>query len=146
MSYTPNPPPFDVKELPRYIQQELDRLGRALEDNSDKVFYRTMPTTSNSLSVSNGVSANWKVDGNILRVSTSTTQTFTGLQRGALSGNREIVFINIGTGVAVLKREAAESSASNRLALVTDLSLSQNGAVIFWRDPYSFRWRGIGRT
>lgn len=144
--YTPNPAPFDVKEVPRFLDMELQRISRSLADNSSAVFYRTMPSTADSLSVSNGSSANWKVSGNVLRVSTSTTQTFTGLQRGALDGMREVVFLNIGTGVAVLKNQAAESSASNRFALVTDLSLSQNGAVVFWRDPYSFRWRGISRT
>lgn len=143
--YVPNPPPFDAKQLPAFLDLELQRISRSMADNTSAVFYRTMPTTSDSLSVSNGSSANWKVAGNVLRVSTSVTQTFTGLQRGAMDALREVVFINIGTGVAVLKNQAAESSASNRFALVTDLSLSQNGAVTFWRDPYSFRWRGISR-
>lgn len=145
MSYDPNPCPFDVKELPRFLDLELQRISRSLADSTDRVFYRTNPTTADSLSVSNGSSANWRVDGNVVRVSTSSTQTFTGFQRGQLADLREVVFINIGTGVAVLKNQAAESSASNRFALVTDLSLSQNAAVIFWRDPYSARWRGIAR-
>lgn len=145
MSYDPAPVPFDVKELPRFLQTELSRISKDLADNADSVFYRTLPTTSGSLSVSSGSSANWRVAGNVLLVSTSTTQTFTGLQRGALDSLREVVFVNVGTGVAVLKREAAESSASNRFAIVTDLSLSQNGAVTFWRDPYAARWRGISR-
>lgn len=143
--YTPNPAPFDVKDVPRFLDSELQRISRSLADNSSSVFYRTMPTTSGSLSVSNGSSANWRVAGNVLLVSTSTTQTFTGLQRGTLDPFREVVFVNVGTGVAVLKSEAAESSASNRLALVTSISLSQNGACTFWRDPYASRWRGISR-
>lgn len=143
--YTPNPPPTDVKEIPRFLDLELQRVSRSLADNSSSVFYRTMPTTSGSLSVTNASSANWRVAGNVLLVSTSTTQTFTGLQRGTLDPFREVVFVNVGTGVAVLKNQAAESSASNRFALVTDLSLSQNGAVTFWRDPYASRWRGISR-
>jgi hypothetical protein len=143
--YTPNPAPFDVKEIPRFLDLELQRISRSLADNADSVFYRTMPTTSTSLSVSNGSSANWRVAGNVLLVSTSTTQTFTGLQRGILDTFREVVFVNVGSGVAVLKREAAESSVSNRFAIVTDLSLSQNGAVTFWRDPYANRWRGISK-
>jgi len=143
--YTPNPAPFDVKEVPRFLDLELQRISRSLADNADSVFYRTMPTTSTSLSVSNGSSANWRVAGNVLLVSTSTTQTFTGLQRGALDALREVVFINVGTGVAVLKSEAAESSASNRFSLVTSLSLSQNGSLVLWRDPYAARWRGIAK-
>src|SRR5690349_9255209 len=143
--YTPNPVPFDAKELPQFLQLELSRIAKDLSDDTSVVFYRTMPSTSTSLSVSNGVSANWKVAGNVLLVSTSTTQTFTGLQRGQLDAYREVVFVNVGTGVAVLKSQAAESSASNRFALVTDLSLSQNAAVGFWRDPFAARWRGIYR-
>lgn len=146
MSYTPAPPPLDVKQLPEFLQREFRRVSEDLADNADSVFYRTLPTTSGSLSVSNGSSANWKVAGNVLRVSTSVTQTFTGLQRGALDALREIVFINIGTGVAVLKSQASESSASNRFALVNDYQLSTNAACGLWRDPYSARWRGIWRT
>lgn len=143
--YIPNPAPFDLKQLPQFLQLELSRIAKDLADNTSVVFYRTMPSTPTSLSVSNGSSANWKVAGNVLLVSTSTTQTFTGLQRGQLDAYREVVFINVGTGVAVLKSQAAESSASNRFALVTDLSLSQNAAVTFWRDPFAARWRGISR-
>jgi len=146
MSYTPSPPPFDIKQVPEYLQRELRRLSEDLADQADSVFYRTLPVTSLSLSVSNGSSANWKVDGNLLLVSTSVTQTFTGLQRGVLSPMRELVFINVGTGVAALKSEAAESSASNRFALVTDYQLSKNAAAILWRDPYASRWRGISKT
>ncbi len=79
-------------------------------------------------------------------MSTSTTQTFTGLQRATFDAFREVVFINVGNGVAVLKSQAAESSASNRLALVTDYQLSLNAACGLWRDPYAARWRGIWKT
>jgi len=145
--YTPAPVPFDVKELPQFLQSEFRRISQDLADQADSVFYRTLPATSGSLSVSAGVSANWKVDGNILLVSTSVTQTFTGLQRGVLSPMREIVFINVGTGVAALKSEAAESSASNRFAFAaSNYQLSQNAAVILWRDPFAYRWRGIAKT
>lgn len=144
--YTPNPTPFDVKEITRFLDLELQRISRSLADNTSAVFYRTMPTTSGSLSVSNGSSANWKVAGNVLLVSTSTTQTFTGLQRAALDPFREVVFINTGTGVAVLKSQAAESSASNRFALVADYQLSTNAAAHLWRDSYAARWRGIAKT
>lgn len=146
MSYQAGTVPFDVKELPRFLQTELRRIAADLADSADAVFYRTAPTQSISLSVSNGSSANWKVTGNVLLVSTSVTQTFTGLQRSALDGLREIVFINVGTGVAVLKSQAAESSASNRFALVNDYQLSTNAAATLWRDPYAWRWRGLSKT
>ncbi len=146
MSYDPTPVPFNVAELPRFLQNELARISKDLADNADSVFYRTLPSTSGSLSVSNGSSANWRVAGNVLLVSTSATQTFTGLQRGATDAFREIIFINVGTGVAVLKSQAAESSASNRFALVTDYQLSANAAAHLWRDSFAARWRGIART
>lgn len=146
MGYTPTPPPLDAKQLPQYLQRELRRISSDLADNAEAVFYRTDPTSSPSLSVSAGSSANWKTAGNLLLVSTSTTQTFTGLQRSMNDPKREVVFVNVGTGVAVLKSEAAESSASNRFALVTDYQLSRNAAVILWRDPFASRWRGLSRT
>ena len=146
MSYVAGTVPFDVKEIPRFLQNELRRIAAGLADNADVVFYRAAPTQAISLSVSNGSSANWKVAGNVLLVSTSVTQTFTGLQRSALDAMREVVFLNVGTGVAVLKSEATESSASNRLALVTDYQLSKNAAAILWRDPFAARWRGIAKT
>jgi len=146
MGYTPAPPPFDIKQLPQYLQQELRRISADLADDAESVFYRTSPTSSVSLSVSNGSSANWKVAGNVLLVSCSVTQTFTGLQRGQLDALREVVFLQIGAGVAVLKSEGTESSASNRFALVTDYQLSKNAAVHLWRDPFSSRWRGIAKT
>lgn len=146
MSYQAGTVPFDIKELPRFLQTELHRIAAGLADNAESVFYRTSPTQSISLSVSSGSSANWKVAGNVLLVSTSTTQTFTGLQRSALDGLREIVFINVGTGVAVLKSQATESSASNRFALVADYQLSANAAATLWRDPYAWRWRGLSKT
>jgi hypothetical protein len=146
MSYVPSPPPFDIKQLPEYLQRELRRISEDLADQADSVFYRTMPAQSLSLSVSNGSSANWKVAGNVLLISTSVTQTFTGLQRGALDAMREVVFMNVGSGVAVLKSQAAESSASNRFALVVDYQLSANAAATLWRDPFAFRWRGLSKT
>lgn len=146
MSYAAGTVPFDLKELPRFLQSELRRIAAGLADNAESVFYRTSPTQSVSLSVSNGSSANWKVAGNVLLVSTSVTQTFTGLQRSSLDAMREVVFLNIGTGVAVLKSQATESSASNRFALVTDYQLSANAAAVLWRDPFAARWRGIAKT
>jgi hypothetical protein len=146
MSYTPSPAPFDIKQLPEYLQRELRRISEDLADAAASVFYRTIPTTAGSLSVSDGISANWKVAGNVLLISTSATQTLTGLQRGALDGMREVVFMNIGTGVVVLKSQAAESSASNRFALVTDYQLSANAAATLWRDPFAYRWRGLSKT
>lgn len=145
MAYTPQPPPFDVKQLPSYLDLELQRISRDLADNASTVFYVTDPVTSASLSISNGSSANWKVAGNVLLVSCSTTQTFTGFQRGLMDATRVFFFVQVGAGVAVLKSEASESSASNRMALVSSISLSQNGSLMLWRDPIAARWRGLAK-
>lgn len=151
MSYNKGPAPEPtVSGLLRYIREELDRISRAVADNAEVVFYRTLPARHTSLSVSAGSSANWKVSGNLLLISTSVTQTFTGLQRNTMpnfDALREVVFINVGTGVAVLKDAGTESSTSNRFALSESLwQLSANAAATLWRDPFASRWRGISRT
>lgn len=145
--YVPSPVPFDVKDVPRYLAAELRRIGDALADPSEAVFYRTIPVRATSLSMSAAVSANWRVAGNVLLVSTSNTLTLTGLQRSGMDGNREVVFYNVGTGVLALKSEGTESSASNRFLLPSALwNLSANAAATLWRDPFAARWRGLNKS
>jgi hypothetical protein len=145
MSYQPTPPPLDPKELPSYLDRELRRVSQDLRDNADVVAYRTLPVTQASLSA--GMSANWKVAlGNVLRVSCSVTQTFTGIQTLRHFPMREVVFLNVGVGTAVLTSEDAASSASARFALVSTLNLSLNAAATLWYDPLSSRIRCVGRT
>src|SRR6478609_4738187 len=105
MNYKPAPPPLDLKGLPEYLQRELSRVGDVLADASDCVFYRTLPVRAAQLSLSAGISANWRVAGNLLLCSTSVTQTVTGIHRNQFAANREMVFFNVGTGVLVLKSE-----------------------------------------
>jgi hypothetical protein len=144
MNYKPQPVPHDAKDLPRYLQTELARVGAAMADASQTVFYRTLPKICESLS--SALSANWRVAGNVLLMSTSATLTLTGLQRDGFAGMREVVLFNTGTGVVVLKNEGSESSASNRFALTTNWNLSAGAAATLWRDPYAARWRGLNRT
>jgi hypothetical protein len=146
MGYKPQPVPFDVKEIPRFLERELRRVADTLADASEAVFYRTMPVQAVSLSISNGISANWRVAGNVLLISSSVTITLTGIQRDAFVGNRELVLFNIGTGVVCLKSAGTESSASNRFVLNTNWNLSAGAAATLWRDPFAFRWRGLSRT
>lgn len=143
MNYTPAPVP-GVKDLPRYLAQEFQRISAALRDSAATVFYRTSVETEASLSA--GDSANYQVgaSSNIVRISTSVTVTFTGI--ADTTPFRERVFLNVGTGVLYLKNQAAESSASHRFALSTDLQISANGSVTLWFDPISARHRAIGRT
>lgn len=143
MSYEPAPLPQKADGLVEYLSRELRRLAGTLKDDAQVVQYRSSPVTAGTLSA--GVSANWKLPfGNVIRLSASNTVTLTGL--AVKTANRELVLLNVGTGVVHLKNQATESSASYRFALVNSLDLSQNAAVTLWFDAASARWRAIGRT
>ena len=142
MNYVPGPP-TDTKHLAEYLARELQKIAASTRDDSAVVQYRTAPADQGSLTA--GVSANWKiVAGNVVRVSTSVTVTLTGIAHKI--PNREVVLLNVGTGVVHLKNAATESSASYRFALVNSMDLSENASVVLWYDSYSARWRAIGRT
>lgn len=143
MSYEPGPLPQDVRHIIEFLSREFRRIAAVVRDDSPVVQYRTDPVNQGSLTA--GVSANYKIAaGNLVLISTSATVTLTGLANTA--PNREMVLINVGTGVLVLKSEATESSASYRFALVNSFDLSQNASATLWFDPHSFRWRCIGRA
>jgi hypothetical protein len=143
MSYDPAPLPQRADGLVEYLSRELRRLSGTLKDDAQVVQYRTAPATAGTLS--DGVSANYKLPaGNIIRLSASNTVTLTGL--AMKTPNREVVLVNIGTGVVHLKTAGTESSASYRFALVNSLDLSQNASAICWYDAASARWRVIGRS
>jgi hypothetical protein len=145
MSYEPGPIPLDQKAVLEYLSRELRRISNALRDDARVVFYRTGSVTEGTLSA--GVSANYRIGTttNISRFSTSNTVTITGI--ADTTPNREHVFINVGTGVLVLKSEGTESSASHRFALSESLwQLSANASATLWYDVDSFRHRGISRT
>lgn len=143
MNYQPGPIPQELRDLTRYVSQELQRISAALRDNAVTVFYRTSIDTA---SLSAASSANYKAmaAANIIRVSTSNTITITGI--ADTTPLRERTFINVGTGVLVLKNQGTESSASHRFALPSDLQISANGAVALWFDPISARHRALNRT
>jgi hypothetical protein len=143
MNYEPAPLPTEPKQLIEYLSRELRRLSAVVRDDTAVVQYRTNPASQGSLTAA--VSANFKIaQGNLIRISASATVTLTGL---ALKiPNRELVLINVGTAAVTLKKEAVESSASYRFALVNSFDLSQNASAQLWYDAYSARWRCIGRT
>jgi hypothetical protein len=143
MNYEPAPLPSDPKQLIEYLSRELRRLSAVVRDDTAVVQYRTNPASQGSLTAA--VSANFKIaQGNIIRISASSTVTLTGL--AIKIPNRELVLINVGTAAVTLKKEATESSASYRFALVNSFDLSQNASAQLWYDAYSARWRCIGRT
>lgn len=149
MNYTPATPPTDPKQLSEYLARELARFAASVRDDTAVVQYRTSPANQGSLTAA--VSANFKIAaGNVVRISTSATVTLTGFANTA--PNRELVLVNVGTGVVVLKHDGTESSASYRVllapesALSVNWNLSANASAILWYDAYSSRWRGISRT
>lgn len=144
MNYEPGPIPLQDKDVREYLGRELRRIANALRDDASVVLYRTGSVTEGTLSA--GVSANYRIGiaTNISRFSTSNTVTITGL--ADTTPNREHVFINIGTGVLVVKSEGTESSASHRFALAEHWNLSAGAAATFWYDGISSRHRGISRT
>lgn len=147
-NYRPSTTLSRLEDVLEYLRRELTRVGDNLRDNADRVFYRTNPVQAASLSLSNGISANWRVAGNVLLVSTSVTLTLTGFQRQSLEfdGMREMVVFNVGHGVLALKSAGSESSASNQMLLGVNYQLSQNHACTLWRDPFASRWRGLSRS
>lgn len=140
MSYEPAPLPSKAEHIIEYLSRELRRLAGTLKDDAQVVQYRTIPADAGTLSA--GISANWKAPfANVVRMSASVTVTLTGLAYKV--PNREVVLLNVGTGVVHLKTEGTESSASYRFALVNSLDLSQNATVHLWYDGASARWRSI---
>lgn len=143
-NYVPSPVPFDIKQLPEYLQRELRRVGDSLRDDASQIHYRTIVAQDASLSA--GMSANWRcANVNVIRMSTSNTLTITGI--AFKQAMREFVLINVGTGVVALKNAGTESSASFRFALPSALyQLSANHAVVLWYDAVTSRHRPISRT
>jgi hypothetical protein len=144
VNYQPGPMPFSDEQIREYLGRELRKVANCLQDPAPTVFYRTSVETEASLSAAD--SANYKtgLGSNIIRISTSNTVTLTGL--ADTTHNRERTFINIGTGVLVLKNEGTESSASHRFALPANWDLSANASGTVWYDAISARHRGIYRT
>ena len=144
MNYEPGPVPNSDKLVREYLSRELRRIASATRDSAGVVFYRNQ--AFDELSMSAGDSANYAapLTANVIRISTSSTVTITGLDDK--TPYRERVFLNVGTGVLVMKSEGTESSTSIRFALSSDWQLSANASATVWYDPVSSRHRGIGRT
>ena len=142
-NFIPAPAPLTDKDLGAYVYRELHRVGQALLDSADRVLYRTLPATDDSLTA--GTSANYKTpSGNVVRISTSNTVTITGIAHK--NPNREVVYLNSGTGVLAFKSEGTESSASFRLLMATNWQVSANASITFWYDGKSSRHRAIAKT
>jgi hypothetical protein len=86
MSYEPGPVPGDDKQVREYLSRELRRISNSLKT----VVYQQTPVVA---SLSAGISANWKVAGGVVLMSTSSTITITGI-----ADTRARTFVNTGTG------------------------------------------------
>jgi hypothetical protein len=82
----------------------------------------------------------------VLRLSSDATRTITGLAGGA--DGRELILVNVGSQNVVLADEHASSTAANRFALDTSLTLGADTAARLLYDSTSTRWRltGIGKA
>lgn len=74
-----------------------------------------------------------------LRLSTDASRNITGLAGGA--DGRLIVVHNIGSNNIVFKDEDSASSAANRFALNSDVTLGADQATLLQYDSTSSRWR-----
>lgn len=143
MNYEPAMLPTN-EGLKEYLYREFRRISASIKDNAVSVFYRTSVDTETSLTIADYNNFKAGLSANIVRISTSSTVTLTGIDDK--TPFRERTFMNIGHGVLVAKSQASESSASLRLALPVDWNLSANATATFWYDPYSSRHRGVNRT
>jgi hypothetical protein len=80
-----------------------------------------------------------------LRVSTDASRNVTGLSCGQTEG-RLITLHNVGSNDLVLLDNSVSSTAANRFALGSDLTLTGGQGVTFRYDDTSDRWRPIGGT
>ncbi len=146
MNYKPGPMVVgdNPRNLREYLERELQRISAALTDSASFVFYRTNHDSEHSLSAADSANYRMGLATNVLRISTSNTVTLTGV--ADKTPYRERVFINVGTGVWVLKSEGSETSASFRFALPANWQLSANASATILYDPVSSRHRGISRT
>lgn len=80
----------------------------------------------------------------VLRLNTDASRNITGLQGGA--DGRIVVIVNVGSFNIVLKDADSGSSAANRFALSSDITLAPDDGVILQYDSTSTVWRCIGKS
>lgn len=74
-----------------------------------------------------------------LRLTSTASANVTGIAGG--STGRVLVLWNVGSSQIILKAQNASSTAANRFAFSTDVTLIPNGSVILQYDATSSRWR-----
>lgn len=77
----------------------------------------------------------------VLRINSDASRNITGLA-GTQTG-KMVYLVNVGSTDIVLKTEDASSTAGNRFALHTDITMQANHSVQLWYDGTSSRWRAL---
>jgi hypothetical protein len=77
----------------------------------------------------------------VIRFSTDASRNITGLTGGA--DGRVLLLMNVGSFPAVLTREDANSTAANRFAFASDITVQPNQGVHLWYDSTTARWRRL---
>lgn len=77
-----------------------------------------------------------------LRITTDANRTITGLAGGA--SGRVVAIYNIGSFNLVLANESASSTAANRFATGSDVTLTPDTGVVLQYDATTLRWRAQG--
>lgn len=78
----------------------------------------------------------------VFRLSSDASRNITGLQGG--SNNRLVFLHNIDANNIVLKDEDVSSTAANRFALNSDITIQTDNIVVLQYDSTTGRWRGVG--
>ena len=77
----------------------------------------------------------------VLRLSTDASRSLTGLQAGG--SGRTLYLHNIGANDLVLVNDSASSTAGNRFAVGSDLTITTNRVAVLQYDLLSARWRAV---
>jgi hypothetical protein len=78
---------------------------------------------------------------NVLRLSSDAARSITGVNAGA--GGALLTIVNVGLFGITLVNDSGSSSASNRFALGSDLTIPAGRGTHIWYDAISSRWRTI---
>lgn len=105
----------------------------------DKVLVSGIISPTQITADQNNYSPTGLATSNTLRLSSDASRNITGLAGG--EKGRVLILHNVGTQAIVLKSESASSTAANRFALASDITISASQAVTLQYDDTSSRWR-----
>lgn len=116
--------------------------AQAVEAVFSQVDFSATLTPAQITADQNNYSPTGLAAANVLRLSSDASRTVTGLATGA--SGRVVMIANVGAQPIVFADESASSTAANRFALTSALTLGPDQIVLFLYDATSSRWRMIG--